>query len=77
MIIKQQKWTIAALPPGKKALPLRWVCRVKHDATNMFERYKARIAVRGFAQGAEFDLDEMFALVVRIDSAGTLFAIST
>ena len=48
-IIKRNTWTLAHLPPGKKALPLRWVCRVKHDATNTFECYKARIIVKGFA----------------------------
>ena len=48
-IIKRQTWTLATLPPGQKALPLRWICRVKRDATNTFERYKARIVVKGFA----------------------------
>ena len=75
-IIKRETWTLDVLPPGKKALPLRWVCRVKRDATNTFERYKARIVVKGFAQEAGFDFDETFAPVVRIDSVRTLFAIS-
>jgi Reverse transcriptase (RNA-dependent DNA polymerase) len=42
----------------------------------MFERYKARIVVKGFAQEAELDYDETFAPVIRIDSIRTLFAIS-
>jgi len=43
---------------------------------NAFERYKARIVVKGFAQEAGFDFDETFAPVVQIDSVRTLFAIS-
>ena len=64
------------MPPGKKALPLRWVCKTKRDATNAFERYKARIVVKGFAQEAELDFDETFAPVVRIDSVRTLLALA-
>jgi len=75
-IIKRNTWTLTVLPPGKKALPLRWVCRVKRDSSNNFERYKARIVVKGFAQEAGLDFDETFAPVVRIDSVRTLFAIS-
>ena len=76
MIIKRRTWSLATLPPGKRALPLRWVCRVKRDAANNFEKYKARIVVKGFAQEAGLEFDETFAPVVRIDSVCTLFAIS-
>ncbi|TMC17118.1 MAG: hypothetical protein E6J34_19075 [Chloroflexi bacterium] len=75
-IIKRKTWTLAVLPPGKKALPLRWVCRTKRDAMRIFERYKARIVVKGFAQEADLDFDETFAPVVRIDSVRTIFAIA-
>jgi len=75
-IIQRNTWTLAVLPPGKRALPLIWVCRIKRDATNTFERYKARIVVKGFAQEAGLDFDETFAPVVRIDSVRTLFVIS-
>ena len=75
-IIARKAWSLVQLPPGKRALPLRWVCRTKRDATNAFEKYKARLVVKGFAQEAGLDFDEVFALVVRIDSVRTLFAIS-
>src|SRR4030095_10197820 len=51
-IIARKTWVLDTLPHGKKALALRWVCRTKRDASNMFERYKARIVVKGFAQEA-------------------------
>ena len=75
-IIARKTWTLVRLPPGKRVLPLRWVCRIKRDASNIFERYKARIVVKGFAQEAGLDFDELFAPVVRIDSIRTIFAIS-
>ena len=75
-IIARKTWILMRLPPGKRALPLRWIYRTKRDATNVFERYKARIIVKEYAQEAELDFDETFASVIRIDSVRTLFAIS-
>ena len=43
---------------------------------NVFERYKARIVVKGFAQEAGLDFNETYAPVIRIDTIRTLFAIS-
>ena len=75
-IIARNTWILVKLPPGNRALPLRWVCRIKRDATNAFERYKACIVVKGFTQEAGLDFDETFSPVVRIDTIRTLFAIS-
>jgi len=75
-IIARETWILTTLPPGKRALPLRWVCRIKRDATNIFEKYKGRIVVKGYVQEAGLDFDETFAPVVRIDSVRTLFAIA-
>ena len=74
-IIARKTWSLVRLPPGRRALPMRWVCRKKRDATNVFEKYKTRIVVKGFAQEAELDFDETFAPVIRIDSVRSLFAI--
>ena len=76
-IIARKIWSLVRLPRGIYALPLRWVCQIKHDATNVFEKYKSCIVVKGFAQEAELDFDQMFAPVIRIDSIRTLFAICT
>ena len=74
-IIARKTWSLVRLPPQRCTLPLRWVCQIKRDATNVFEKYKSHIVVKGFAQEAELDFDQMFAPVIRIDSVRTLFAI--
>jgi hypothetical protein len=74
-IIARHTWSLVDLPPGRRALPLKWVCKTKRDATNVFEKYKGRIVVKGFAQEAELDFDQTFAPVIRIDSVRSLFAI--
>ena len=74
-IIIRKTWSLIRLPPGRRALPLRWVYQIKLDATNVFEKYKSHIVVKGFAQEAELDFDQTFAPIIRIDSIRTLFAI--
>jgi hypothetical protein len=48
-VIQNKTWELAELPPGKKAIPLKWIFEVKRDAKGVFEKHKARIVVRGFS----------------------------
>jgi len=69
-------WTLTDLPPGRRCIGTKWVYKIKKDASNKFQRYKARIVAKGYAQVAGLDFDKIFAPVVRIDSIRLLFAIS-
>jgi Reverse transcriptase (RNA-dependent DNA polymerase) len=63
-IIEKKTWVLVDLPPGKQALGTKWVCKIKRDANNIFERYKARVVVKGYALIAGIEFDETFAPVV-------------
>ena len=52
------------------------VCHIKRDANNVFEKYKARIVVKGYAQEAGLDFDKTFAPIVRIESVCAILAIA-
>jgi len=67
---------LSTCPLGKCAIPLKWVFRVKRDATGNFEKYKARIVVKGYSQLAGLDFNDTFAPVVRVDSIRVIFAIA-
>ena len=75
-IIQNKTWELAELPPGKKAIPLKWIFKVKRDAKGVFEKYKARIVVRGFSQIVGLDFNETFAPVVRIESIRIILALA-
>jgi hypothetical protein len=47
----------------------KWVFKIKHD-----EKYKARLAARGFNQLYKLDYDETFAPVARINTFRCLLA---
>jgi hypothetical protein len=75
-VIQNETWDLVDLPPGKRAIPLKWVFKVKRDAKGNFEKYKARIVVKGYSQVAGLDFNETFAPVVRVDSVRVIFAIA-
>lgn len=75
-IIKNNTWVLSKLPPGKKVIPLKWVFKIKRDAKGQFEKYKARIVIKGFSQIAGLDFNETFAPVIQIHSIRVLFALA-
>jgi hypothetical protein len=51
----------AELPLGRKALPSRWVFKIKRTQTGAIEKYKSRVVTKGFHQKEGVDYTEVFA----------------
>src|SRR5436190_24110179 len=75
-IVHNKTWELANLPLNKRAIPLKWIFKIKRDAKGIFEKYKARIVVRGFSQIWGLDFNETFAPVVRIESIRIILALA-
>jgi hypothetical protein len=69
-------FVVGTLPPGRKALPSRWVFALKSDKDGYVERFKARLVAGGHRQIEGIDYTESFAPVVRIQSIRIMIAIS-
>ena len=69
-------WIPSPLPPGKKAIPCRWVFAKKYNADDSLERRKARLVAKGFQQRPGFDYIETFAPTVRMASIRTVLALA-
>ena len=41
-------WTLTELPPGRKALPCKWVYKYKRDTAGNITRYKSRLVIKGY-----------------------------
>jgi hypothetical protein len=61
-------WKLVPLPQGYKALPGKWLFKIKFDVNGLPSRYKARWCVRGDKQRYGIDFTETYAAVARSTS---------
>lgn len=74
-IIQNGTWHLADLPPGHRAIGLKWVYKVK-DTQGAIAKYQARLVAKGYVQQANVDFEEVFTLVARLESIRLLVALS-
>lgn len=49
-IERNKTWKLTELPPGRKAIDLKWVFKLKKDNKGEIIKYKARIVAKGYVQ---------------------------
>ncbi|MCO5547962.1 hypothetical protein L7F22_001417 [Adiantum nelumboides] len=66
-------WKLVLLPKGRKAIPSKWVYKVK--CFDDKPKYKACLVAKGFAQKEGIDFQEIFSPVVKMTTLSVLFAL--
>ena len=59
-------WDLVELPKNRRALPCKWVYRLKETSDSTNPKYKARLVAKGFRQEYGVDFDEIFSPVVKM-----------
>lgn len=75
-LMNNKTWSLANLPPGKKALPYKWVFKTKTDHSGNIACYKARLVIKGYTQRKGTDYEETYSPVVRYTTIRYLFALA-
>jgi hypothetical protein len=75
-ITDNSTWELAELPPGHRAIRLKWVFKVKRDENGNILRHKARLVAKGYVQHTGINYDEVFAPVARLESVRLLIALA-
>ena len=59
---QNKTWDLVELSKNWRALPCKWVYRLKETSDSTTPKFKARLVVKGFRQ----EYDELFSLVVKM-----------
>jgi hypothetical protein len=69
-------WELCDMPAGQHPIGLKWVYKLKKNPAGEVIRHKVRLVVKGYAQTAGIDFDEVFVPVARLDSIHVLLAVA-
>lgn len=67
-IERNDTWKPVSLPKGHMAIGVKQVYKIKKNAKGEIERYKATLVAKGYNRKVGIDYDEVFALIVRVET---------
>lgn len=73
---ENQTWDLINLPKGRRALPCKWVFKIKTNPDGSVDKFKARLVVKGYSQQQGVDYDMTFSPVARLSTIRAVLAIA-
>lgn len=61
-------WVLVNLPEGAKAIPCKWVYWIKTNPDGGINKYKIRLAIKGYSQCQGIDYIETFSPVAKLET---------
>nr|GEZ57237.1 zinc finger, CCHC-type [Tanacetum cinerariifolium] len=75
-IKKNQTWTLTRLPPNQKVIGLKWVFKLKRDASGMVTKHKVRLVAKGYVLQKGVDFEDAFSPMAQMESIWLLLALA-
>lgn len=69
-------WELVSEPKNVTPVTCKWVYKLKKRADGTIDRYKARLAARGFSQQYGLDYEETFSPVAKIVTIRTIISLA-
>jgi hypothetical protein len=66
-IVENNTLKLVDLPAGHQPIELKWVYKLKKDASGQIVKHKAKLVAKWYVQGEGIGFDEFFAPVARLD----------
>jgi hypothetical protein len=67
-IERNDTWELTTLPSGGKSIGVKWIFKTKVNENGEVDKYKARLAAKGYCQQHGIDYAKVFAPVARLDT---------
>ena len=75
--LKENKtWELTELPIGARAIPCKWVYKLKTNPDGSINKYRARSVVKGFSQRKGVDYTETFSPVAKLGTIRAVLSIA-
>ena len=75
-LLHNHTWELVDLPSGCKPLSSKWIFKRKRKVDGSIDKYKARLAIKGFRQTEGLDYFDTYSPVTRINSIRMVLAIA-
>lgn len=69
-------WELTTLPKGSRAIPCKWVYRVKTNPDGSVDKFKARLVIKGFSQRQGVDYSQTFSPVAKLSTIRSMLSIA-
>jgi hypothetical protein len=69
-------WELVNLPPGVKAIGVKWIFKTKYNEKGQIEKHKARLVAKGYSQKYGIDYSEVFAPVARWETIRSILSLA-
>ena len=76
VLSKNETWDLIPSSPHQKAIGCRWIFKVKHNADDTINRFKAWLVAKGYAQTHGTDYEETFGSVAKMSTIRTVIALA-